>query len=87
MVVEGIDATKAAYLLARKMEIEMPIVEQLHAVLCEGADIRQALKKVNVAYHAAMKMNQYGWNNDILKTDRQTILIVCLCLYKNKNSP
>ena len=46
MVVEGINATKAAYLLARKMEIEMPIVEQLHAVLCEGADIRQALKKL-----------------------------------------
>lgn len=46
MVVEGINATKAAYQLAKKMQIEMPIVEQLYAVLFENADIRQALKKL-----------------------------------------
>lgn len=46
MVVEGINATKAAYQLAKKMKIEMPIVEQLYGILCGGRDIREALRNL-----------------------------------------
>ena len=46
MVVEGIHAAKAAYQLAKKMKVEMPIVEQLYQVICEGQDVRLALKNL-----------------------------------------
>lgn len=46
MVVEGIYATKAAYDLARKLEVEMPIVDQLYAVLYEGADAKDAVRNL-----------------------------------------
>lgn len=46
MTVEGISATKAAYQLSKKLGIEMPIVEQLYAVIVEGADLHKALKKL-----------------------------------------
>lgn len=36
MVVEGVYTTKAAYKLAQRMNVEMPITEQLYAVLFEG---------------------------------------------------
>ncbi len=38
MVIEGIDTTKAAFALAQKHEIEMPITEQAYLVLFEGKD-------------------------------------------------
>ncbi len=46
MVVEGIHATKAAYQLAKKMKVEMPIVEQLYKVICEGQNVSKALKNL-----------------------------------------
>lgn len=46
MVVEGIDATKAAYHLAKKTGVEMPIVEQLYGIICEGKDIRSTVKNL-----------------------------------------
>lgn len=46
MVVEGISATKAAYQLAKKKGIEMPIVEQLYGIIWEKKDIRDALKNL-----------------------------------------
>jgi len=36
MVVEGVRTTQAAYALARQYGVEMPITDQLHAVLFEG---------------------------------------------------
>jgi len=36
MVVEGVKTTKAAYVLARRHGVEMPITDQLHAVLFDG---------------------------------------------------
>lgn len=42
MVAEGVYTTKSAYQLARKYDVEMPIVEQVHAVLFEDKDPRQA---------------------------------------------
>lgn len=43
MVVEGFYTTKAAYLLAKKMNVEMPIVEQAYSVLFEGKDPKKAV--------------------------------------------
>lgn len=46
MVVEGIYATKAAFDLSKKLKIEMPIIEQLYAVLYEDYDAKQAVKNL-----------------------------------------
>jgi glycerol-3-phosphate dehydrogenase (NAD(P)+) len=43
MVAEGVHTTRAACQLARKYGVRMPIVEQIHAVLFEGKDPRQAV--------------------------------------------
>ncbi|MBI1800247.1 MAG: NAD(P)-dependent glycerol-3-phosphate dehydrogenase [Chloroflexi bacterium] len=43
MVAEGIDTTLAAKQLAARCGVEMPIVEQMHAVLFEDKDPRQAI--------------------------------------------
>ena len=48
MVVEGFYTTKAAYLLAKKMNIEMPIVEQAYGVLFEGKDPKIAVMSLMV---------------------------------------
>jgi glycerol-3-phosphate dehydrogenase (NAD(P)+) len=42
-VAEGIPTTRAAVHLARQAGVDMPIAEQMHAVLFEGKDPRQAL--------------------------------------------
>lgn len=42
MVVESVPTTRAAYDLARSMNISMPIVEHMYAVLFEGFDVREA---------------------------------------------
>jgi glycerol-3-phosphate dehydrogenase (NAD(P)+) len=44
MVAEGVQTSRAAFALAAKHGIEMPIVEQVHAVLFEGATARDALE-------------------------------------------
>lgn len=46
MVVEGVKTTEAAYALAQKLQIEMPIVEQMHAVLFEGQDPKAAAQEL-----------------------------------------
>lgn len=43
MVVEGVNTAKAAYTLAQKYNVEMPIVEQAYNVLFNGADAREAV--------------------------------------------
>jgi glycerol-3-phosphate dehydrogenase (NAD(P)+) len=42
-VAEGVRTTRSAYDLARRLEIEMPIVEAMHAILFEGLEPRQAV--------------------------------------------
>jgi glycerol-3-phosphate dehydrogenase (NAD(P)+) len=44
MVAEGVDTTAGAHALARREDIEMPIVEAVHAVLFEGMTAREALE-------------------------------------------
>ncbi len=46
MVVEGVYTTKAAYALAKKYDVEMPITEQAYAVLFEGKSPRQAVMEL-----------------------------------------
>lgn len=42
-VVEGVNSAKAALTLARKYDVEMPIVEQINKVLFEGKTAKEAL--------------------------------------------
>ncbi len=48
MVVEGFYTTMAAYKLAKKMNVEMPIVEQAYGVLFEGKNARNAVMSLMV---------------------------------------
>ncbi|SEN27610.1 NAD(P)H-dependent glycerol-3-phosphate dehydrogenase [Lihuaxuella thermophila] len=44
MVVEGVKTTRVAHALSRHYQVEMPLTEQLYAVLFEGKDPEQAVK-------------------------------------------
>lgn len=44
MVAEGVHTTHAAYDLARRERIEMPIIEQVYAILEQGKDPREAIR-------------------------------------------
>jgi len=44
MIAEGVFTTKAAYSLAKKYKVEMPIVSQMHSVLYQGKSSSKALK-------------------------------------------
>lgn len=46
MVVEGVATTKSAFNLSRKFKVEMPITEQVHAVLYKGKDPRRAIHEL-----------------------------------------
>ena len=46
MVAEGIPTTKSAYECARRLNVETPIIDQVHAVLYEGKAPAQALKEL-----------------------------------------
>lgn len=47
-VVEGVNSAQAALALAAKFGVEMPIVEQVNAVLFDGKDAKEALKDLLV---------------------------------------
>ena len=44
MVAEGVNTAKAALESARRREVDLPITEQMCAILYEGLDPRQALE-------------------------------------------
>lgn len=46
MVAEGVRTTQSAWALAERHGIDMPITEQVHQVLFEGADIRKAVESL-----------------------------------------
>ncbi len=46
MVIEGVDTTRSALALARRVRVEMPILEQVHAILFEGRTPRAALTEL-----------------------------------------
>lgn len=43
MVAEGVKTTRSAYRLSKRLAVEMPITEQIHQVLFDGKDPKQAL--------------------------------------------
>jgi len=47
-VAEGVNATVAALKLAGELNVEMPIAHQVHRVLFEGLDVRQAVTELMV---------------------------------------
>jgi len=53
MVVEGVVTAKSAYALAKKLNVEMPIIEAIHSILFEGkkpADIVMKLMNRDMAF-------------------------------------
>jgi glycerol-3-phosphate dehydrogenase (NAD(P)+) len=52
MVAEGVLTTNAAMGLAQKMSIEMPITEQMHAILHKGKPAREAIRELMTRPHA-----------------------------------
>ncbi len=46
MVVEGVRTTKAAYALSRKYDVSMPITEQLHHILFEDKNAKEAVEQL-----------------------------------------
>ena len=44
MVAEGVLTTNAAIGLARKMGVEMPITQQMHAILHDGKSAQEAIR-------------------------------------------
>jgi glycerol-3-phosphate dehydrogenase (NAD(P)+) len=46
MVVEGINTTKSTYELSKKIEIEMPITNELYQVLFEGRNVKDAVAEL-----------------------------------------
>ena len=44
MVVEGVYSAKAAMALAQKYQVQLPIIEQVNAVLFEGKPAAEALR-------------------------------------------
>jgi len=46
MVVEGVVTAQAAVALAQRCGVELPIVEQVHAILHEGKSARVALREL-----------------------------------------
>jgi glycerol-3-phosphate dehydrogenase (NAD(P)+) len=46
MIAEGIETSKAAFLLARRMEVEMPITAEVYRIIYEGKDSRQAVREL-----------------------------------------
>jgi len=45
-VAEGVKTTKSAYMLARQLDVNTPIIDEAYAVLYEGADPREAIKRL-----------------------------------------
>lgn len=46
MVAEGVKTAKSVHQLAQKLDVEMPICEQVYLVLYEGKDVREAVSDI-----------------------------------------
>jgi glycerol-3-phosphate dehydrogenase (NAD(P)+) len=45
-VAEGVETTKAAYQLCRKLDVESPLCDSVYSVLFEGKDLEIAVKEL-----------------------------------------
>lgn len=59
MVAEGVRTTRSTWALAQRFGLEMPITEQIHAVLFEGKDPRQALSDL-----MGRPLREESWGED-----------------------
>ena len=59
MVAEGVRTTRSARDLARKLEIEMPIVDAVHAILFEGLPPKEAVQQLMLR---EPKAETWGWS-------------------------
>jgi len=57
MVAEGVLTTNAAIGLARKMNVEMPITEQMHAILQQGKSAKDAIRELMTRPSTSEGMN------------------------------
>jgi glycerol-3-phosphate dehydrogenase (NAD(P)+) len=48
MVAEGVETTKSVYALARKLDIEMPITQEVYKTLFEGKNARIAARELMI---------------------------------------
>ena len=62
MVVEGINALKAAMQLQHRYGVEMPIVEAVNAIVYEGADPAEAVHKL-MSRHKKSELPHTVWDN------------------------
>ena len=56
MVAEGVMTTRSAWNLASKMEVEMPILEQVYQVLYKDKPCSEAVKDL---FARSLKLEQY----------------------------
>lgn len=65
MVIEGVSTTRAAYQLARRLKIEMPITTITHQVLFEGISprdgVRQLMERIPTHEMEEMVLGTYVW--------------------------
>lgn len=63
MVVEGVYSAKAAMELARKYQVQLPIIEQVNAVLFEGKSAAQAVKELMLR-DRKIEVSDFPWLED-----------------------
>lgn len=69
MVAEGINTTKSSFLLARRIGVEMPITEQVHAILFEEKSLHEAVRclmtrKLKKEHQHLLEIYEQRGNND-----------------------
>lgn len=63
MVVEGVYSAKAAFVLAEKYKVEMPIVEQVNEVLFNGKNPSEAVKELMLRDKKIEAADSADWKN------------------------
>jgi len=63
MVVEGVYSAKAAMALAKKYDVQLPIIEQVNAVLFEGKSADQAVKELMLR-DKKIEVPDLGWERE-----------------------
>lgn len=68
MVVEGVRTSKSAYQLSKKLNIEMPITQQIYGVLFQGFDVKESVMKLMMRNKThemedLMELEQVDWKD------------------------
>lgn len=46
MVIEGVNAVIGAYTIARKLDLYTPIIDEIHAIITEGKDVKESVQSL-----------------------------------------